>query len=93
MTEARKPLFILPTRCSCGKILCLFVEFEKAICEANKKTFQENNIENQFVTIDTFSKKEKTIESKLLNDMGIYRPCCRNIMLTSSRNKTIIKYD
>jgi len=92
--NSREPLYILFPRCkSCGKVLNNNVNYGKRLLESKKKLFTENDSENKFLTIDTFDYKNKTNESKILDEMGFFRYCCRNTLLTSSKNKTIIKYD
>lgn len=91
--ETRKPLFILPSRCtSCGKILSTYTEYQKRLLEEKNKLFTENDINNPYYTIDTYTTKN-TIESTILDEMGIRNICCRNIFLTTSKNKTIINYE
>lgn len=91
--ETRKPLYIFSPRClSCGKLLHIFAEYHKELLESKKRMFTENDIENKFVTIDTYSSND-TDEYKLLEKMGIFRYCCRSTLLTTSKNKTMINYD
>ena len=60
--ETRKPLFIPLIRCThCGKIFSTYDEYQKRLLQEKDKLFSENDIQNQFYTIDTYTKK-KTIE-------------------------------
>jgi len=91
--ETRKPLYIFSPRClSCGKVLSMFAGYHKELLESKERMFTENDIENKFVTIDTYSSND-TAEYKLMDKMGIFRYCCRKTLLTTSKNKTMINYD
>lgn len=69
---------MIPPRCNCGKILAhIEVPYEK----------QLNLIENN----DKLSLMDKEIhKSKLLNELGITRICCRTKVMTTPID--IIKY-
>ena len=66
---------IIPVRCfTCGKILANKYETYKKMVAQNKKTEGE--------TIIDVNNVKKTPEGKVLDNLGLHRYCCRNVVLS-----------
>lgn len=74
---------IIPVRCfTCGKILGNEYDyFIEKVIERKKKEKKENE-KLSVINLNNQSKLEKTIEGKVLDEIGCIRMCCRSKMLT-----------
>ena len=75
---------LIPIRCfTCNNIIAdkwdpfvIMTNLEK-----NKTTKQnDNNLDVQYID---FKKAEKSIEGKVLDDLGLHKYCCRRMMLSN----------
>ena len=75
---------LIPIRCfTCNNIIAdkwdpfvIMTNLEK-----NKKTKEnDNNLDVQYID---FKKAEKSIEGKVLDDLGLHKYCCRRMMLSN----------
>ena len=73
---------IIPIRCfTCNKVIAhLWEEYLNKIQIAFLDENIANNRKNRFVSIEDLEKK--TIEGKILDDMGLNKYCCRRMMLS-----------
>lgn len=70
---------IIPVKCvTCGMVIADKYRYFKNKVAQNKIS-SSNNIEEEYLTK---TNTEKTIEGKLLDELGIIRMCCRRHMLT-----------
>lgn len=67
---------IIPVKCfTCGKVIGNKYEyFKRSVRERKKDT-------NETVYL-TMTNREKTIEGKVLDSLGLHKMCCRRHMLT-----------
>ena len=72
---------LIPPRCfTCGEILAdkwdIYIQTVNERKNKNTETFKENELDIQYIDI-TKKSVEKSIEGKVLDDMGIHKYCCR----------------
>ena len=69
---------IIPIRCfTCGKVIAhLYEDYRNKLQEQLK----DEEILSTYATNDTYDTK-KTIEGKLLDEIGLHRYCCRRMFL------------
>jgi DNA-directed RNA polymerase subunit N (RpoN/RPB10) len=77
---------IFPPRCfPCGNVIAdKWIPYVKAVKQdKNESTelFKENDLDIKF--IDVSKKVEKSIEAKVLDEMGLHKYCCRIPFLTN----------
>ena len=76
---------IIPVRCfTCGNVTGdKWGAFVSTVVE--KKNVSAENVSSkldiEYINIDDDGKIEKTIEGKVLDDLGIHRYCCRRMFL------------
>lgn len=72
---------IIPVRCySCSKIIADKYEYyQKRVAELKRK---ENQQDKPSVINMNVDEVKKTVEGRVLDDMGLTRLCCRKIMLS-----------
>ena len=74
---------LIPIRCfTCNNIIAdkwdpfvIMTNLEK-----NKTKENDNNLDVQYID---FKKAEKSIEGKVLDDLGLHKYCCRRMMLSN----------
>jgi len=73
---------IIPIRCfTCNKILAnLWEEYLNRIQLASLKEDIANNPKKRFIDIETL--ENKTVEGKILDELGLNKYCCRTLILT-----------
>lgn len=73
---------IIPIRCfTCNKVIAhLWEEYQNRLQASFIEEDIPNNTKKRFVDINTI--ENKTIEGKILDDLGIKRYCCRRMMLS-----------
>ena len=72
---------IIPIRCfTCGEIIAdkweIYIKTVNQRKNKSTETFKENELDIQYIDI-TKKSVEKSIEGKVLDDMGIHKYCCR----------------
>tara|TARA_B100000427_G_scaffold275096_1_gene243490 strand:- start:153 stop:413 length:261 start_codon:yes stop_codon:yes gene_type:complete len=72
---------LIPPRCfTCGEILAdkwdIYIQTVNERKNKNTETFKENELDIQYIDI-TKKTVEKSIEGKVLDDMGLHKYCCR----------------
>ena len=72
---------LIPVRCyTCGEILAdkweIYIKTVNQRKNKSTETFKENELDIQYIDI-TKKSVEKSIEGKVLDDMGIHKYCCR----------------
>tara|TARA_Y100001973_G_C5178276_1_gene323371 strand:+ start:42 stop:302 length:261 start_codon:yes stop_codon:yes gene_type:complete len=72
---------LIPPRCfTCGEILAdkwdIYIQTVNERKNKNTDTFKENELDIQYIDI-TKKTVEKSIEGKVLDDMGLHKYCCR----------------
>ena len=72
---------LIPPRCfTCGEILAdkweIYIKTVNQMKNKNTETFKENELDIQYIDI-TKKSVEKSIEGKVLDDMGLHKYCCR----------------
>ena len=72
---------LIPPRCfTCGEILAdkwdIYIQTVNERKNKNTETFKENELDIQYIDI-TKKSVEKSIEGKVLDDMGLHKYCCR----------------
>ena len=72
---------LIPPRCfTCGEILAdkwdIYIQTVNERKNKNTDTFKENELDIQYIDI-TKKTVEKSIEGKVLDDMGLDKYCCR----------------
>ena len=72
---------LIPPRCfTCGEILAdkwdIYIQTVNERKNKNTETFKENELDIQYIDI-TKKTIEKSIEGKVLDDMGLHKYCCR----------------
>ena len=72
---------LIPPRCfTCGEILAdkweIYIKTVNQRKNKSTETFKENELDIQYIDI-TKKSVEKSIEGKVLDDMGIHKYCCR----------------
>ena len=74
---------IIPIRCfTCNKVIAhLWEEYLNKIQMAYLDENIANNRKNRFVSVEDLEKK--TLEGKILDDMGLNKYCCRRMMLSN----------
>jgi len=77
---------LIPPRCfTCGNVLAdKWVPYINTVREEkneSKEMFKENELDIKF--IDVNKKVEKSIEGKVLDEMGLHKYCCRIPFLTN----------
>ena len=72
---------IIPVRCyTCSKVIADKYEYyQKRVAELKRK---ENQIDKPSVINMNVDEVKKTVEGRVLDDMGLTRLCCRKIMLS-----------
>lgn len=72
---------IIPIRCyTCGKVIGnKYYYYLEQVAEQKRK--QNNNDESNIININV-DNIEKTIEGKILDNLGCTRLCCRKIILS-----------
>jgi len=73
---------IIPIRCfTCNKVIAhLWEEYQNRLQTSFIEEDIPNNTKKRFVDINTI--ENKTIEGKILDDLGLKRYCCRRMMLS-----------
>jgi DNA-directed RNA polymerase subunit N (RpoN/RPB10) len=73
---------IIPIRCfTCNKVIAqLWEEYLSRIQVAYIEEDIKNKKKNRFVNIEEL--ENKTIEGKILDELGLNRYCCRRMMLS-----------
>ena len=86
---------IIPVRCfTCGEVLSdKWVPYVTAVQEEKNKIKEElnsetNNLDLRYIDIKN-PKPEKSIEGKILDELGLHKYCCRRMVLS---NVHIISY-
>ena len=70
---------IIPVTCRCGKVLGnLYEGYKKRVVELKKKEGKETK--SNIININA-ENVEKTVEGRVLDEMGCIRDCCRCVML------------
>tara|TARA_B110001469_G_scaffold18053_1_gene18382 strand:+ start:785 stop:1042 length:258 start_codon:yes stop_codon:yes gene_type:complete len=77
---------LIPPRCfTCGNVLAdKWIPYINTVREEkneSKEMFKENELDIKF--IDVSKKVEKSIEGKVLDEMGLHKYCCRIPFLTN----------
>ena len=72
---------LIPPRCfTCGEILAdkwdIYIQTVNERKNKNTDTFKENELDIQYIDI-TKKTVEKSIEGKVLDDIGLHKYCCR----------------
>ena len=72
---------LIPPRCfTCGEILAdkwdIYIQTVNERKNKNTDNFKENELDIQYIDI-TKKTVEKSIEGKVLDDMGLHKYCCR----------------
>jgi len=72
---------LIPPRCfTCGEIIAdkwdIYIQTVNERKNKNTETFKENELDIQYIDI-TKKSVEKSIEGKVLDDMGLHKYCCR----------------
>ena len=72
---------LIPPRCfTCGEILAdkwdIYIQTVNERKNKNTETFKENELDIQYIDI-TKKSVEKSIEGKVLDEMGLHKYCCR----------------
>jgi len=72
---------LIPPRCfTCGEIIAdkwdIYIQTVNERKNKNTETFKENELDIQYIDI-TKKSIEKSIEGKVLDDMGLHKYCCR----------------
>jgi len=72
---------LIPPRCfTCGEILAdkwdIYIQTVNERKNKNTETFKENELDIQYIDI-TKKSIEKSIEGKVLDEMGLHKYCCR----------------
>mgnify|MGYP001409290613 CR=1 FL=1 len=72
---------IIPVRCyTCSKVIGnKFLYYKKRVAEIKRK---ENEPDKPSVINMNVDEVKKTVEGRVLDDMGLTRLCCRKIMLS-----------
>ena len=72
---------IIPIRCfTCNKVIAnLWEEYLNRIQMASLNEDIANNPKQRFVNIETL--QNKTVEGKILDEMGLNKYCCRRMLL------------
>jgi len=84
---------IIPVRCyTCGEVLAdKWIPY--VTCIQNDKNLSTEKIENENLELTYLDLKQKTpqksIEGKILDELGLHKYCCRRMMLS---NVHIISY-
>ena len=75
---------LIPIRCfTCGNVLGdKWIPYITTIQEEKNKSIQEVN-DNPGLNYIDINNPEKSIEGKLLDELGIHRYCCRRMMLSN----------
>ena len=72
---------LIPPRCfTCGEIIAdkwdIYIQTVNERKNKNTETFKENELDIQYIDI-TKKSIEKSIEGKVLDEMGLHKYCCR----------------
>ena len=72
---------LIPPRCfTCGEIIAdkweIYIKTVNQRKNESTETFKENELDIQYIDI-TKKTVEKSIEGKVLDDMGLHKYCCR----------------
>ena len=72
---------LIPPRCfTCGEIIAdkwdIYIKTVNERKNKNTETFKENELDIQYIDI-TKKSVEKSIEGKVLDEMGLHKYCCR----------------
>ena len=72
---------LIPPRCfTCGEIIAdkwdIYIQTVNERKNKNTETFKENELDIQYIDI-TKKSVEKSIEGKVLDEMGLHKYCCR----------------
>lgn len=92
--EPQPPLYLCPPRCfTCGKIISnhwlrYCQEIEK-LTNGEKTDIPIRTINEQKLMSDD----SKTAEAKILDSLGVFRYCCRRMILTQPQNNSRITND
>ena len=79
---------IIPIRCfTCGTVVAdKWTPFVKEIMEqkneSNKKVDEENSIDIEYIKVTNDGSIKKSIEGKVMDDLGLVRVCCRRHFMT-----------
>ncbi len=73
---------IVPIRCfNCGKVLAdIWNTYLEKLQEKNN--IETAKKEEQYLEINK-NKNIQTVENEILNELGITKPCCRTVMLST----------
>jgi len=77
---------IIPIRCfTCGEILGdKWNHFVKTVNEKKNSDKSSTDMDLDIEMIDVKSKKvQKSVEGKVLDELGLHKYCCRRMMLTN----------
>ena len=72
---------LIPPRCfTCGEIIAdkwdIYIQTVNERKDKDTETFKENELDIQYIDI-TKKSIEKSIEGKVLDEMGLHKYCCR----------------
>ena len=72
---------LIPPRCfTCGETIAdkwdIYIQTVNERKNKNTETFKENELDIQYIDI-TKKSVEKSIEGKVLDEMGLHKYCCR----------------
>lgn len=72
---------IIPVRCyTCSKVIAdKYKHYQERVAELKRKENQPNNVSVINMNVDEV---KKTVEGRVLDEMGFSRLCCRKIMLS-----------
>ena len=75
---------IIPVRCfTCGNVLGdKWIPYISTVQEEKNKSNEESHDEPNCTYID-LKKPEKSIEGKILDELGLHKYCCRRMMISN----------
>ena len=85
---------LIPPRCfTCGEIIAdkwdIYIQTVNERKNKNTEIFKENELDIQYIDI-TKKSVEKSIEGKVLDEMGLHKYCCRLPFLSTDHLITSI---
>lgn len=91
MENPTPPLFTNTPRCyTCGKVLS-----HKGLLFTNRiNTLMDNEtskLPNRMIKSEKLPENLKTLEGKILDELGVFKYCCRSKILTEPKNKVHIE--
>lgn len=78
---------IIPIRCfTCGTVVAdKWTPFVKEIMEqkneSKKKVDEENSVDIEYIKVTNDGSIKKSIEGKVMDELGIHKYCCRRMFL------------